>query len=152
MWNLGEENNRFLGGRRTRRQLLQAGGLGMLGLALPEFLWAGDSSTSRRGAEKSCIFIVQYGGASHIDSIDPKPDAVDGIRGPYRPIATRVPGLHFSEMLPRLAALADSYCVLHSLSHGRNDHDGGMHVCLTGKSQPQDRTPCFGTVVARLQP
>src|SRR5438128_1441532 len=152
MQNPGNDGCRFLPRRRTRRQFLQAGGLGMLGLALPEFLWAQAAVARPRGSEKSCIFIVQYGSASHIDTIDPKPDAVDVIRGPYRPIASRVPGLHFSDMLPRLASLADRYCVLHSMSHGHGDHEGGMHVCMTGKSQPQDRSPCFGSVVARLQP
>src|SRR4051794_31950463 len=55
----------------TRRRLLQVGGIGMLGLGLPDLLAAG---SVRRRPEKSCIFIVQYGGCSHIDSLDPKPD------------------------------------------------------------------------------
>lgn len=136
----------------TRRRLLQAGGLGMLGLSLPEYLSARTSSNGSRGAEKSCIFIVQYGGASHIDTLDPKPDAPENIRGPYRPIRTPVPGFHVGDMLPRLASLANHYCVVRSMSHGQGDHDGGMHVCLTGKSRPQERTPCFGSVTARLRP
>jgi hypothetical protein len=69
----------------TRRRLLQVGGIGALGLGLPEFLNARAPSASgpRRGPEKSCIFIVQYGGASHHDSWDLKPDAPADIRGPY---------------------------------------------------------------------
>src|SRR5262245_15493456 len=100
----------------TRRRLLQAGGLGMLGLALPDYLCA---RATMGGREKSCIFIVQYGGASQIDTLDPKPDAPDNIRSPYRPIATRVPGVHITDMLPRLAALANRYCIVRSMSHAQ---------------------------------
>src|SRR5215470_9500370 len=86
----------------TRRRLLQVGGLSLL-----SFLQArADPASRRRPAERSCIFIVQYGGASHIDSLDPKPDAPDAVRGPYRPIATTVPGLRLGELLPRLARMA----------------------------------------------
>src|SRR2546422_8601256 len=95
--------------RFDRRRLLQIGGIGILGLGLPQLLQARAPATdrSRQGAEKSCIFIVQYGGASHIDSLDLKPEAPEDIRGPYRPIATNVPGIRIGELLPRLARLAD---------------------------------------------
>src|SRR6516165_10498716 len=89
----------------TRRGLLQVGSLAMLGLSLPQYLWARDAlqnQTSRRRREKSCIFIVQYGGASHIDTWDPKPDAPGEMRGPYKPIATSVTGLRFGDLLPLL--------------------------------------------------
>ncbi len=123
--------------RLTRRQLLQVGGIGVLGLGLPELLQArAPVTTGPRGSEKSCIFIVQYGGASHIDSLDPKPDAPTDVRGPYRPIATRVPGVPIGELLPRLARLSDQYCLVRSMTHGNGGHDGGMHVCMTGHSQP----------------
>jgi hypothetical protein len=125
----------------------------MLGLTLPQLLWARNSSQGTpRGSEVSCIFVVQYGGASHIDTWDPKPDASEEIRGPYKPIATSVPGLRFGELLPRLARLADRCCLIRSMSHGNGDHDGGMHVCLTGQSRPQEATPCFGSVASRLRP
>lgn len=137
------------GERLTRRGLLRVGGLGMLGLSLPQLLWARDSA---RGREVSCIFVVQYGGASHIDTWDPKPDAPEDIRGPYKPIATSVPGLRFGELLPRLARLANRCCLIRSMSHRTGDHDGGVHVCLTGHSQPQETTPCFGSVASRLRP
>jgi uncharacterized protein (DUF1501 family) len=136
----------------SRRHLLQAGSLGLLGLSLPEFLHASAQGASSRREEKSCIFIVQYGGASHIDSLDPKPEApVDG-RGPYRPIATAVPGMRLGEMLPRLARLANRFTLVRSMTHGNGGHDGGMHVCMTGHSNPMPDTPYFGSVVARLRP
>jgi hypothetical protein len=139
--------------RITRRQLLQIGGIGALGLGLPELLRAGslDSSTPQAG-NRSCIFIVQYGGASHIDSLDPKPDAPQEIRGQYKPIATSVPGMRIGELLPRLAKLADRFCLIRSMSHGNGGHDGGMHVCMTGHSAPKESTPYFGSVMAKLRP
>jgi hypothetical protein len=133
----------------TRRQLLQVGGIGALGLSLPRFLRA---QTPARSAEKSCIFIVQYGGASHHDSWDLKPDAPDDIRGPYRPIATRVPGLQIGELMPKLAAMADRYTIIRSMTHGNGGHDGGMHVCMTGHSAPTPETPYFGSIVAKVRP
>jgi len=141
--------------RLSRRQLLEMGGIGILGLGLPELLRAGASPASpkrRNSQEPSCIFIVQYGGASHIDSLDLKPGAPDSTRSPYKPIATRVPGFQVCELLPRLANLADRYCVIRSMTHRNGGHDGGMHVAMTGHSQPQADTPYFGSVIARLRP
>ncbi|HWG45311.1 MAG TPA: DUF1501 domain-containing protein [Gemmataceae bacterium] len=137
----------------TRRRLLQLGGVGMLGLGLPQLLRAGAPVVGqRRGPERSCIFIVQYGGASHIDSLDPRPDAPEAIRGPYKPITTRVPGVRVGELLPRLANLADRYCLIRSMSHGNGGHDGGMHVCMTGHSRPVENTPYYGSVMAKVRP
>src|SRR5579864_6788584 len=130
----------------SRRQLLQVGGIGMLGLDLPQLLRGAAEPARSRGParEKSCIFIVQYGGASHIDSWDLKPQAPDAIRGPYKPIATTVPGMQIGELLPRLARSADRYCLIRSMTHGNGGHDGGMHVCMTGHSKPDTDTPYFG--------
>ena len=137
----------------TRRRLLQVGTIGLLGLGLPDLLAArARGAGSERQREKSCIFIVQYGGASHIDSLDPKPDAPADIRGPYRPIATAVPGLRLGELLPRLARLAGRFAVVRSMTHRNGGHDGGMHVAMTGHSSPAADTPYFGSVVARLRP
>lgn len=139
--------------RVTRRRLLQVGGVGMLGLDLVDLLRAAESRThSRKGNQKSCVFVCQYGGASHIDTLDPKPDAPEEIRGPYKPIATRVPGIRVTDMLPRLAAMSDRYCLVRSMSHKNSGHDGGMKVCMTGSSQPASNMPCFGSVLAKLKP
>jgi hypothetical protein len=130
----------------TRRQLIQAGGIGVLGLGLPRLLQA------RPARQKSCIFLVQYGGCSHLDSFDLKPDAPLEVRGPFKPIATNVPGLRVCEHLPRLANLADRFAIVRSMSHGNPGHDGGMHVAMTGHSNPKAETPYFGSVLAKLQP
>jgi len=139
----------------TRRELLRVGGLGLVGLSLPQLLSASAPSPrpdAARARAKSCIFVCQYGGASQIDTWDPKPDAPEDVRGPYRPIATSVPGTRMGELLPRLARLANRYCLIRSMSHGDGGHDGGMHVCVTGHSRPLENTPCIGSVVARLRP
>lgn len=137
----------------NRRQLLQLGGISVLGLGLPQFLRArAPLAAAASHPERSCIFIVQYGGASHIDSWDPKPDAPENVRGPYKPTATRVPGIQISDQLPLLARLADRYCLVRSMTHGNGGHDGGMHVCMTGHSQPKPETPYFGSVMAKLRP
>jgi hypothetical protein len=130
-----------------------------VGLSLPELLCsrsrAAPGQAASRG-EKSCILIVQYGGASHIDSWDPKPGAPREIRGPYRPIATSVPGFQVCELLPRLARLADRCCLIRSLTHHTVDHGEAMHFAMTGQSRPDksqtDDTPYFGSVLARLRP
>lgn len=137
----------------TRRRLLQIGGIGALGLGLPELLQArAPRNGGARGGDKSCIFIVQYGGASHIDTLDPKPQAPQDMRGPYRPISTRVPGMYLGEKLPRLAGLANRFTIIRSMTHGNGGHDGGMHICMTGHSSPTPDTPYFGSVMARVRP
>src|SRR5215468_8679209 len=113
----------------TRRQLLQVGGLSVLGLSLSRLLEARSPASREpiRARARSCIFVVQYGGASQIDTFDPKPDAPAEVRGPYRPINTAVTGTRLTELLPRLARLADRYCLVRSMTHGNGDHKGGMH-------------------------
>jgi hypothetical protein len=136
----------------SRRRLLSIGGVGALGLTLPSLLRADESGRQRGSSERSCIFIVQYGGASHIDSLDLKPNAPSEIRGPYQPISTRTPGLEVGELFPRLAQQSNRYAVIRSMTHGNGGHDGGMHVAMTGHSMPLPETPYFGSIVSRLHP
>lgn len=136
----------------TRRHLLQVGGIGAIGLGLPQLLSAAQSPHVSKNSERSCIFIVQYGGCSHIDSLDPKPDAPEEIRGAYKAVPTIVPGMRLSEKLPRLGAMADRFCLVRSMTHGNGGHDGGMHVCMTGHSVPAVETPYFGSVMAKVRP
>src|SRR5262245_3887656 len=89
--------------RLTRREVLQVGAVPLLGLTLPGFLAAREASAARAARAKSCIFIFQYGGLSQLDSWDPKPDAPAEVRGPYRPLATTVPGFRVGELMPQLA-------------------------------------------------
>jgi hypothetical protein len=89
-----------LSDKLTRRQLLHVGGLSMLGLGLPSALRAREPRTQASASEKSCIFIVMGGGPSHVDIWDMKPQAPAEVRGPFKPIATSVPGVHINELMP----------------------------------------------------
>ena len=119
----------------ARRQVLEVGGLTALGLGLPGLLRAESRTTASARREKSCIFIHQYGGLSQLDSWDMKPHGPEAIRGPYKSIATRVPGYRVCELMPRLATLADQYCVIRSMSHAVPVHDVANRMLLAGQSR-----------------
>src|SRR5689334_15629768 len=107
----------------SRRQMLQAGAVGGLSLTVPGLVAArvdGGRSLGRGAAEKSCILVWLCGGPSHLDTWDLKPEAPEGIRGPYRPIATAVPGLQLCELHTRLAPLAGHLAVIRSMMHVGN--------------------------------
>jgi uncharacterized protein (DUF1501 family) len=124
----------------TRRDMLQAGAIGLMGLSLPE-VHALRAAPSRGMNEvnpagrRSVIYIFLSGGLAQHDSFDPKPDAPDNIRGEFAPIHTRTPGVHICEHLPRLAARSDKWALVRSLTHPSNDHSLGHHIMLTGRSQ-----------------
>ncbi len=141
-------------GLLTRRKLLQVGGLGAL-LDLPHLLRASSpygNSAARGGPERSCIFIFQQGGLSQIDSWDPKPAAPDTVRGPYKSIATAVPGFHIGELMPQMARLADRYAVIRSMRHTEHIHDMAIGMSLSGRSKPPEGGPYIGSVVSKLRP
>ena len=117
---------------QTRRQLLQAGGAGLLGLSLPKLLAAESTKNSIPARAKSVIFLFLFGGPSQLETFDPKPEAPDDIRGPFKPIASRTPGLQISEHLPLTAQVTDKFCVVKTMTHSYNDHSGGGHYIQTG--------------------
>src|SRR4051794_34218650 len=98
----------------SRRDFLHAGALSLLGLTLPRFLAARDKPAD---SDVNCIFLFLVGGPSQIDTWDPKPDAPAEIRGPYRPIATNVPGVRITEVFPKMAGVADKFSVIRSVYH-----------------------------------
>jgi hypothetical protein len=117
----------------SRRHLLQAGGAGLMGLSLPKLLAAESVSNGERQARaKSVIFLFLFGGPSQLETFDMKPDAPSTIRGPFKPVASRTPGLLISEHLSRTAAVSDKFCVVRTMSHNFNDHSGGGHYVQTG--------------------
>src|SRR6266571_282129 len=100
--------------RLSRRHMLKVGGLGMLGLTLPKLLQAEETRNSKPGTRttlkpraKSVIFLYQFGGPSHVDMFDMKPEAPEAIRGPHKPISSKADGIAISEHLPRLAKAMD---------------------------------------------
>jgi hypothetical protein len=89
----------------TRRELIQAGAAGVLGLTLPDLLRMEQSTRAAesRPAARSLILLWLWGGPSHLDTFDMKPQAPLEYRGPYRPVASSVPGIEIGELLPQLA-------------------------------------------------
>src|SRR5437762_709674 len=117
------QHERPLSATTSRRQLLCAGGIGALALGAPGTVAASVDAKQKLGggaAEKSCIFILLCGGPSHLDTWDLKPAAPDTIRGPYQPIATKVPGLQLCELHTHLPKLADKFSLIRSMTHVGN--------------------------------
>ncbi len=114
----------------TRRQALFAGGLGTIGLSLPQLLHAENRTRAR--TEKSIILVVPWGGPSQHDSLDPKPDAPEEVRSLYGDIATRTVGMRLGSNLPRLAAMSDLFSVLRAVSHDIGAHNPATHLAFTG--------------------
>jgi len=86
------------------------------------------------GKAKSCIFINMVGGPAHLDTFDPKPDAPSDVRGPFQPIQTKVPGIHLSELFPKLAKLTDKFSLIRSMNHDAPPvHECGFQLLNTGR-------------------
>ncbi|HVX15031.1 MAG TPA: DUF1501 domain-containing protein [Pirellulales bacterium] len=120
-----------------RRQFLKFAGSGLLGLGLPQVLAAEEHATQiatvrPRKRAKSVIFLFLFGGPSQLETFDMKPAAPETIRGPFKPIDCRTPGLVMCEHLPRIAAMSDRICVLRTLTHPYNDHSSAGHYIQTG--------------------
>ncbi len=146
----------------SRRLMLKAGGLGMLGLTLPGLLRAeARRPADRKVRAKSVIFLFQFGGPSHIDMFDRKPDAPDGVRSPLASIPTTLPGVSICEQMPRMAKLMDRVTLIRSLHHSMKNHNPAAYYALTGHAPPVDDIrlrdsielfPAYGSVVDRLAP
>src|SRR5262245_66086710 len=111
----------------TRREWLRVGGLSAFGLSLPQLL-AGRDKSATTGKAKACIVLFHLGGPPQHETWDPKPDAPAEIRGPFKPIATSVPGLQVCELMPQTARLADRICVLRAVSTNDSAHSDRKSV------------------------
>jgi hypothetical protein len=143
------ERSRFCDGV-SRRNFLKIGALGLGGLALPQLLQAESQSGVRLG-HKAVIMIFLPGGPSHQDIFDLKMDAPREIRGEFKPIKTKVPGMEICEHLPRLAKLTDKVTLIRSMVGALDDHNAFQ--CLTGRvnrNQPPGGWPCMGSIVSKL--
>jgi hypothetical protein len=118
----------------TRRSLLRIGAVGLTGLTLPGVLKAEKAAAKpRKATAKSVIMLFQFGGPSHHDTFDPKPDAPAEIRGEFKTLPTRTPGLLVTEHLPKLAERSHLYSVIRSVRHTRSAHNSGAYYSLTGR-------------------
>ena len=146
----------------TRRRMLQIGSLGLLGINLPQLLRADDErkKSALTATADACILVFLDGGPSHLDMWDMKPAAPAEIRGPFKPIATSVPGIQFGEHLPRLAQHAHHCAVIRSAHHSvNNSHAAAVYCSLTGHdrgeagggAKPTDY-PAIGSVTGVVRP
>src|SRR6516165_5279332 len=130
----------------SRRAFLQAGPLSPIALSL---------ANPARAAEvmqraKSVLLLWLWGAPSHIDTFDPKPNAPLEIRGPFSTIATRTPGVRFTELLPKIAARSDRFAIVRSNKNFHSGHLEAGTIGLTGAADDKDAgMPNFGSIVAR---
>lgn len=163
------------GAGTTRRDVLRVGGSGMLGLSLANMLHlkaataegSAHAGTPGWGKAKSVIMCYLQGGPSHLDLWDPKPDVPDNVRSIFKNIPTKVPGVNFTENLPKLAQINDLYTMIRSLSYTPNglfNHTAAIYQMMTGyttdKVSPSGQLeppspkdfPNFGSNIVRLRP
>lgn len=147
-----------------RRDFIRLGGIVLAANALPALAPAAPRPPLPRGGARSCILVYLLGGPPHLDMFDLKPQAPAEIRGPFRPIATSLPGVHICEHLPRLSRCAHKYALVRSVSHNNHNHTPMIYYTLTGRQveqpgmdndvRPPQRTdfPHVGAALARFKP
>jgi uncharacterized protein (DUF1501 family) len=156
----------------SRREMLRIGGLGSLGLALPQLFQgraaaeAGQSAPQTakgRGRAKNCIILFLMGGPPQHSTWDPKPDAPAEVRGEFKPISTAVPGIQVCELLGKTARLTDRLAVLRAVSSDDNAHSSSGYYMLTGQPHSPknsenanpgfpNNSPNLGAIVRKLLP
>ncbi|MFM9959766.1 MAG: DUF1501 domain-containing protein [Planctomycetaceae bacterium] len=146
-----------------RRAALTAGATGCLGLTLSKLFAAEENALIRRraGRAKSILFLYQFGGPSHGDTLDLKPDAPEGIRSLFGPIDSAVPGVRICEHLPETAKVLDKVTLVRTVFHSMKNHNSAAYHALTGYAPPVDDIrlkdsielfPAYGAVVDKLRP
>ena len=147
----------------SRRRLLTAGGLGMLGLTMPRILRASEAVVTEKmiARAKSVVFLFQWGGPSHLETFDMKPDAPEGIRGFHKPIKSSADGIYVSDRLPKTAKIMDKVTLIRSMHHTMKNHNSAGYYALSGHAPPSDDQrlkdspdlfPAYASVVDRLAP
>ena len=123
-----------------RREFLRVGLAGLGSLTLPGLLRLRAAAGGATGNPPTALILVWLrGGASHLETYDPKPTASSEFRGPFGTIDTSVPGLRLGELLPRHAAIADRFTILRSMAHTGGGHPAGSLQLLTGDPAAQDK-------------
>ena len=141
----------------NRRQMIQAGLLGLAGLSLPEALRRRGMSAASGTTppETAVIYVMLSGGASQFETYDPKPSAPAEIRGEFSAIPTNVPGVQFCELMARQARVMDKLTILRSIHHPSTQHSSSQHLIQTGyycNAAAQDNEmPCIGAHAAKFR-
>jgi hypothetical protein len=144
----------------SRRRLLQVGAAGLLGLSLPDWLRAEGRGRDKARA-KAVIFLHQFGGPSQFETFDMKPEAPVEVRGDFKPMPSKLPGVPVCQNLPRMAAMMDQVCVIRSMQHTMKNHNSATYYSLTGYAPPLDDIrlrdspdlfPAYGSIVDKLAP
>jgi hypothetical protein len=124
-------------------------------------LQAAERTKKNKSRAKAVIFLHQFGGPSHVDTFDMKPSAPEAIRGEFKPVATKAPGMMVCERLPGMARVADKFTLIRSMHHSMKNHNPATYYSLTGHAPPlddirlrdsQELYPAYGSVVDRLGP
>lgn len=158
----------------TRRDILRIGGSGMLGLTLNNLFRAqavaeesGTTGGPGWGKAKSIILVYLQGGPSHLDLWDPKENVPTNVASEFKPISTKIPGVNFTELLPKLAAVNDKFTMIRSMSYTPNglfNHTAAIYQMMTGyttdKVSPSGQLeppspkdfPNFGSNIVKLKP
>src|SRR5579875_1835313 len=126
----------------TRRELLRIGGSALLGVSLADIFSLQAQAKKREngggpgwGKAKSLILVYLQGGPSHLDLWDPKDNVPDNVRSAFKPIATKLPGVQFTEILPKLAQVNDKFTMIRSMSYTPNglfNHTAAIYQMMTG--------------------
>ncbi len=145
----------------VRREFLQVGFSAFAGLSFSGLSALRSEAGAGEARAKSMILVFATGGMSHLDTFDMKPDAPEGIRGEFKPIATNVAGIQVGEHLPRLARQMDRLAIVRTMSHDQTNHLNATHRLLTGQGQPgaffdkiasRDDYPCYGSALDSIRP
>jgi uncharacterized protein (DUF1501 family) len=142
---------------RKRREFLRLGLGGLFSLSLSQLYRMRALAAAESGGGKSNAMIVVFlhGGASHLETWDPKPDAPLEYRGPFQTIATQTPGLRFCELLPKQAAISDRLTIVRSMVHTGFCHGIGQQQMFTGHEvrefKPRSEHPEFLSITNRLR-
>ncbi len=148
-----------------RRKLLQIGGAGLLGLTMPKIFRAAESvqpgAALPRVRAKRVIFLFQWGGPSHVDMFDMKPNSPDQYRSPLSPIRSSCPEIQVCEQLPETAKRMHKVSLIRTLTHTMKNHNSAGYYALSGHAPPTDDQrlrdsldlfPAYGSVVNKLAP
>ena len=142
----------------SRRNFLRVGSLGLTGLALPDMLRI-RAQAARLGTSSKNTAVIQIvlgGGPTHIDTFDPKPDAPREFKGEFKTIPTALPGVQFTELLPRCAQAMGKMALIRSLTHETSDHLAGTHWIMTAFNSTQQQSqknerPSVGAVASKMK-